>query len=377
MYKPNPMKVKRRRYAPLILVLFSASLLIASCGKKRDSVFPAVKSLTQAVYASGFVTPENEYLVYAQSDGIVTDIIHREGDTVSAGESLFKIRSSVQDAKAKSSRAALNYAEINAGYDSPVITEALSVWQSSRNKFLLDSLNFQRYSRLKKENSTSEIEYERAELQYKNSRNEVNAAQARLNKLKLQLGAEREQAAALNTGVEDELGNTTIKSESDGMVYQILKEKGEAVRRGEVVARMGSKSRIYLKLQVDEADYPLVKVGQKVVFSADVYGTNTHEAVVTKVYTYISKAEQSFRIDAQPVDYSLPVLSGGAAEANIIIASHPGAMVIPASFVMPGDSVVVIRDDKETKVHVRTGIRDLEYVEILSGLDRNTAVYKP
>lgn len=371
------MNVKCCSDARLILVLLGAYLFMTSCGKKRDSVFPVEKSLTQAVYASGFLTPENEYLVYAQSDGIVTDIFHREGDVLSAGESLLKIRSLVQDAKARGARATLQLAQLNAGFDSPVITEAQSQCQSVRNRFLLDSLNFMRFSNLKRENSISQIEYERAELQYKNSRNELKASLAKLERLKLQVMADREQAAAINTGVEDELGNTIVKAESAGVVYQILKEKGEAVRRGEVVARVGSRSRVYLKLQVDEADYPLVKVGQKVLFSAEVYGKNIHEAVVSKIYSFISKSEQSFRLDALPVDSSLPVLSGGAAEANIIIGTHPKAMVIPGSFLMPGDSIWVMRENKEMKIHVNTGMRDIEFVEVLSGLDLNTAVYKP
>ncbi|MEY4110134.1 MAG: hypothetical protein RLZZ46_488, partial [Bacteroidota bacterium] len=375
--KPNSMKVKSGGYSLLVFSLFSSVFFIHSCKKKPDSVFPSEKSITQAVYASGLITPFDEYLVYAQSDGIVIDILHHEGDSVKAGECLLKIRSLVQDAKARGARAALNLAEVNAGEDSPVISEALSMWQSLRNKFLLDSLNFVRFTNLKKENSISQIDYERAELQYKNSRNDLRSSKAKIDRLKLQLNTEREQAAALNTGVEDELGNTSVKAESEGLVYQILKEKGEAVRRGEVVARVGSKSRVFLKLQVDEADYSLIKIGQKVIFSAEVYGKNIHEAVVTKVYSYISKSEQSFRIDAQPVDSLLPVLSGGAAEANIIIGSRAKALVIPTSFISQGDSVVVLKDNKEMKIHVKTGMRDLEFVEILSGLDLNTAVYKP
>lgn len=371
------MKIKRRGLALLIVVPISASLIVSSCGKKRESVFPLEKSLTQAVYASGFITPENEYLVYAQVDGIVTEISHREGDSIDAGACLLKIRSLVQDAKARSARAALHVAEVNAGEESPLITEARASLQSLRNKFLLDSLNFQRFTTLKKENSTSQLEYERAELLYKNSVNELKTAKAKLERVKLQVNAEREQALALSTGVEDELGNAMVKAESSGLVYQILKEKGEAVKRGEVVARVGSKSKVYLRLLVDEADYALVKPGQKVVFSAEVYGEKTYEAHISKVYSFISKSEQSFRIDALPDEPDLPVLSGGAVEANIIIGTREKAMVIPASFVSSGDSVMVLRDNKETMLHVKTGMRDLEYVEILSGLDFSTAVYKP
>lgn len=371
------MKVSSTALRLCMLAAIAFLFAFSSCSKRRESIKPSYQSLTQAVYASGFISPLDEYLVYAQADGVITDIFKRDGDSVKTGETILQIRSTVQDAKARGTKAALNLAELNAAEDSPLITEALSNLFSIKNKYQLDSLNFLRFQKLKIENSTSQIEFDKAELSFKNSRNEFVAARARLERLKLQVQAEREQAAALNAGSMDELGNTNVRADLDGLIYQVMKEKGEVVRRGEVIARIGNKKKVFLKLQVDEADYSLVHSGQQVLFSADVYGKKTHEAVVTKCYPYISRSEQSFRIDAMPLDHALPSVSGAAVEANILVAEKNKAMVIPAAYLLPGDSVLVSRNGEELKQAVKTGMRDLEYVEVLSGIDAETMIYKP
>jgi HlyD family secretion protein len=62
------------------------------------------------------------------------------------------------------------------------------------------------------------------------------------------------------------------------------------------------------------------------------------------------------------------------AEANIILERKQRALTIPASYVLEGDSVLTAPD---VRIAVRLGLRDLERVEVLSGIDSTTVLYRP
>ena len=56
-------------FAIIISLLFNAA-----CSKKEKSVKPIKRNLTEAVYASGNIYPKNEYLVFANADGLLNRI---------------------------------------------------------------------------------------------------------------------------------------------------------------------------------------------------------------------------------------------------------------------------------------------------------------
>jgi multidrug efflux pump subunit AcrA (membrane-fusion protein) len=65
---------------------------------------------------------------------------------------------------------------------------------------------------------------------------------------------------------------------------------------------------------------------------------------------------------------------GMTTEANIIIHQKDKAMVIPKSYLIGKDTVLVNKNEKKK---ITTGIGNLEFVEVLQGLDSNTLIYKP
>lgn len=61
-------------------------------------------------------------------------------------------------------------------------------------------------------------------------------------------------------------------------------------------------------------------------------------------------------------------------EANIILQTRKEVLSIPLSYLLDGRYVLVSPNDRQ---EVETGIRDLKRVEILSGIDSATVIYKP
>ena len=71
---------------------------------------------------------------------------------------------------------------------------------------------------------------------------------------------------------------------------------------------------------------------------------------------------------------SVRVYSGMSVEANIIISRKNNVIVIPREFLIENKKVK-IKSSGEL-VEIKKGAEDLEYVEIISGIDENTEITK-
>ncbi len=347
---------------------------ISGCNTNGEFVKPETKPLLEAVYASGFVVSNDEYQVFSQVDGYVAEKMVNDGDTVKKNDPIFIIEAEQQNARYRIAKENYDLAIRNLKDDSPVLGELKSVVNSARTKMRFDSVNFVRYTNLLNQSATSQTEYDRAKLQYDNSKNDFQLAESRLKKTKDQLRTELINAENQMRISRDESARYTIRSKIDGIVFKTNKEKGELIRRTEVIAILGNTDSFYLQLSVDELDIHRINVGQKVLVKIDAYPNRVFNALVSRVYPLVDSRQQSLRIDAQITEKLPSNFSGLALEANIVIRQAEKALVIPKRAVLAGDSVIVKDGVGEKKVKVQTGISSFDEVEILSGVDSETMV---
>lgn len=350
-------------------LLFVLSAIMLACSGDKDTIKPEVKPLMEAVYASGFVVSGQEYQLFSQVDGNLIQILVKEGEEVKKGQPLLLIESTQQNARYTLSKQSYEMAKKNYSESSPVLRELKTAIESSRIKFQYDSLNFSRYSNLLKANATSRAEFDRIKLIYENSKNEYALQSSRYEKVRNDLFLALQSAESQWKVAQEESGHYELRSEMDGMVFKIMKEKGELVRRSEAIAIVGSGNSFYLKLTVDELDVQRLKVGQEVVVKIDAYPQKVFKGKVSKVYPLIDTRQQSLRVDAT-LEETLPAgFSGLAVEANIIIRQKDRAIVIPKSALLSGDSIWIKSAEGEKKVKVIRGIETLDEVEIVDGID--------
>ncbi len=355
------------------LFIFLA-LFVASCGKQAETLKPEIKPLMEAVYATGYVVAKGEYEVYAQSEGYLIHKIANEGDEVKVDDPLFVIDSDQQAARYRMAKENYDMASKNARMNSNAINEMKAAVDVAQTKMQYDSTNFLRYTNLLKQNAVAQIDYDRAKLASENSRNDFLLQKSRYEKLMDQLQLDRANAENQLKIATDESKRYTIRSRMEGMVFKTNKEEGELVRRGEVLAVVGSKEGFYLELNADELDVQRIKEGQKVLVKVDAYPEKVYEATVSKVYPLIDKKQQSVRVDAT-LNEALPGwFSGLSLEANIVIRQKDKALVIPKSAVLAGDSVLVKTDDGDKKIKIVKGLETLDAVEIVSGIDTSSQV---
>jgi HlyD family secretion protein len=352
-----------------IFVVLLATGFLFSCSKEQEGVKPKVKPLIEAVYASGFVVSKDEYEVIAQVEGYVTDKMVEDGEAVKKGDPIFIISSEQQSARNRTARETFELAQQNYSDRSPVVSELKAALDAAKTKKQFDSVNFVRYTNLLNSNATSRAEFDRIKLLYENSLNDYRLQKSRYERTKNQLYLEL-QSAKNNLAISsDEAGRYIVRSDVDGKVFMTSKDRGEFIRRGEIVAVVGKTDSYHLQLSVDELDVQRLKEGLEVVVKIDAYPDKVFQAVVTKVYPMVDRKQQAVRVDADLKENLPGAFSGLALEANIIINKKDRALVIPKSSLLSGDSVLIQTDDGPKKVHVKTGIETLDEIEIVDGLD--------
>lgn len=81
----------------LIIPISINLLLLSACGKKTEETKPVRKDITETVFASGVLIPENQYNLTAQSDGYLINLNFEEGDIVKTGDLLAVIDNKTYD----------------------------------------------------------------------------------------------------------------------------------------------------------------------------------------------------------------------------------------------------------------------------------------
>ncbi len=369
--------MRTNRYASLLGPgLLLAGGLLTGCPGNREGATPQYRSLTESVYASGRVQPRHEYKVFATVDGYLVRRRVDEGDTVRAGAPLFDLESEKQNIVVRNARANYRTAAANAAATSPVLEELAAALQSARARMQNDSVNFVRYRNLHEQNATSRMEYDRASLAYRTSCNDYKALLNRYRNTQTSLADNLRNARTQYELDAETQSDYQVRSRIDGKVYELYREEGELVKRGEPVALLGDPSGVYLKLGVDELDIHKVQRGQSVLVKLDSYPDRVFRAVVEKIYPMLNARDRTFAADARFTD-SLPgTYAGLTAEANIVIRRSPRALSIPRAYLVGADSVAVERDGKVQTLRIRKGVENMEYVEVLAGLDTADVLVK-
>ena len=354
------------RYLTLI------SVFLFSCGDSVETIKPTIESISQSVYASGVLKSKDQYQAYASASGIIKQIFVTEGDTVKKGDLILIISNEVQKLNTENARIVSDYNALSGNQGK--LNEAASVIEFAGNKLRNDSALFYRQKNLWEQEIGTKVELEQRELAWQNSKNNYNSALIRYNDLKRQLNFAASQARK-NLSISQTLANDyALKSEIDGIVYTISKLKGEIVGPQTSVAVIGSADKFILEMQVDENDILMVKNGQKVLVNLDSYKGKVFEAVVTRINPLMNERNKTFMVEAEFVKKPERLYPNITFEANIIIEEKAGGMLIPRTYLLK-DSMV-IKSNGDT-VLVKTGLKDYQKVEILSGINPDDELIKP
>lgn len=355
----------------LIIPISISLLLLNACGKKTEETKPIRKNITETVFASGILVPENQYNLTAQSDGYLINLNFEEGDIVKTGDLLATIDNETYDINSQGATLLLEIAKTNTSPNAPILKQIETNLKAAEQKLKQDKQQAERYKKLYESNSVSKLEYENIQLAYETANANYIALQ---ENYKLQKQQTEQQLISQQTqsDVNKVLkGNNELKAVIGGKIYNKFKELGDYVRKGEVIAVIGDPKSLYAKLSIDESSILKVKLNQQVIIQLNVDKSKNYNGIVTEVYPSFDSKTQSFICKVKFTDTLLFEIAGTQVQGNIITDKKDNILVIPRNYLDYGNTVI---NKREGKIKVTTGFISNEWVEIVSGLDENTTI---
>jgi multidrug efflux pump subunit AcrA (membrane-fusion protein) len=351
-----------------ILVFF----FFLSCAKQQDKTLPLERELIESVYSSVIIQPDSLYQVYSIVSGIIDKNLVEEGALISKNQALIQITNNTPKLNTENARLALMLAKENYQGSATILKSIKDEIASARLTFKNDSINFSRQKNLWNQKIGSKVAYDTKQLKYKLAQNNLHLLESKYHQTKNQLITALKQA---ENNFKTSLINTkyfTVKSKINGKIYELKKEPGELVNSQESIALVGSATRFVIEMLVDEVDIVQISKQMEVVLNLDAYKGVVFTGKVSKIYPKKDERNQTFKVEALFNKAPKVLYPGLSGEANIIIAKKKNALTISKEYLTENNTVKT----NNGFVTVKLGLQNLEYVEVLSGVTKDTYIYK-
>jgi multidrug efflux pump subunit AcrA (membrane-fusion protein) len=348
-------------------------MVLFSCSHGPDKISPTQRTLIESVYSSVTIQPDSLYQVYAIVSGILDANLVEEGDLVSKNEHLFQIINNTPKLNTQNAKFALDLARENYMGSATILSSIESEIGAAKLKYKNDSINYFRQKKLWDQNIGSKGQYDTQKLNYELASNQLRLLQNRLGRVKNELETGVKQAQNNYQTAFIATKDFTVDSKITGKVYALYKEPGEVVTSMEPLAVIGSAKRFIIELLVDEVDIVRISLGQNVVINLDAYSDQVFNGKVSKIYPKKDERNQTFTVEAIFLNRPEVLYPGLSGEANIVIAQKKKVLTIPKSYLI--DNYRVQTDNGI--VTIITGLQNMDYIEILSGINKDTYIYKP
>jgi HlyD family secretion protein len=350
----------------------SILLVIMSCSGKQDGILPKEQNLTESVYSSATIQPDSLYQVYASVSGILDAVLVEEGDLVSENDPLFQIINNARKLNTQNAKFVLDLARQNYYGDAAILNSIEEEITAANLNYKNDSINYFRQKKLWDQRIGSKVQYDTKKLNYELASNQLNVLENKYRRTKneLQTTVKRAQNQYETASISAE--DFTVNSKMNGKIYAIYKEPGEIVTSVEPLAVIGSAKRFIIELLVDEVDIVQIAKEQDVLIQLEAYKSRIFKAKIFKIYPKKDERNQTFKVEAIFLNSPETLYPGLSGEANIIIAKKEKVLTLPKAYVIDDNKVKT----DEGFVTVTTGLQNMDYIEILSGITKDTYVYK-
>lgn len=329
---------------------------------------PAHGTIVERIPANGKIHPVTEVKISPDVSGEIIELNVEEGDRISRGDLVIKIKQDVYISLRDRAAATLNATRAQ--------------YQQQKASYTQAEQNYQRNKQLYGQGAISLQEFQASTAEYNMAREQLNAAEYNI-----------ESAVASLDEAEENLTKTVIYSPIDGIVSSLSVEKGERVvgtsqMAGTEMLRIADFEMMEVLVDVNENDIIRISKGDTADIEVDAYPGRRFKGVVTQIansaknlgstataLTDVTNFEVKIRILAS--SYSdllaldpIPFRPGMSASVEIETERKDGVMTVPLQAVTPDGCVYVLDRPSSTvrKVPVVTGIQDIENIEIISGL---------
>ena len=354
------------------MIFFCMLSTLFSCNGKQGKVLPTVRDLTESVYSSVTIQPDSLYQVYTIVSGLLDANLVEEGDLVSKNEQLFQIINTATKLNAQNAKLALSLAQENYDGRAAILKSITDEIVAAKLNYENDSINYYRQKNLWEQQIGSKVQYDAKKLSYQLASNQLRLLQSKYNRTKNELQTAVKQARNNYLTATVTTKDFEVKSKINGKVYALYKEPGEIITTMEPLATIGSTDRFIIELLVDEVDIVRIALDQEVLVNLDAYGDSIFKGKVSKIYPKKDERNQTFTVKADFDDQPKVLYPGLSGEANIIIQKKENVLTLPKAYLFNGNQVKT----DQGFITVKTGLQNMDYIEIRSGISNETYVYK-
>ncbi|MGZ8544634.1 MAG: efflux RND transporter periplasmic adaptor subunit [Flavisolibacter sp.] len=411
-----------------LLVLFFILKLVSGSGDKeiKVSVSQTVRTtIIETVNAPGKVFPEVEVKISSDVSGEITELNVQEGDSVRKGQVLARIYADIYASERDAARARVVQSQATVA-NSQASLESL--------KAQLDQVKqaYNRNKQLYDEKVISKSEFEVFETNLRTAQASYNAALQNIRSLQANTESVRTTLDAANKN----LGRTTLIAPMDGVISSLSVKKGERVSGnsfsvGPEMMRVADLSNMEVRVNVGENDIVKVNIGDSADVEIEAYNNRKFIGIVTQIASSTLKSgaaagssltgdvtDYEVRIRLLPGSYNdlidparpknFPFRPGMNASADIKTKTKSDVVAVPIGAVgtrikgseeamnqekdkkeeeniQPGTVVaaddeleevvfIVKPDNTVEKRVITTGIQDMNYYEVLTGLKEGEQV---
>ena len=379
---------------------FLILILLAAAGggywywqKQHDApTLPVAKATRETVVntlsTNGKVEPIEFQEVHAEAQGLITQLLVKEGDSVTKGQVLVRIsetglREELEAAQAREAQANADLQTLQQGGRASELAELdgqVTRLQSERETAQATSAALKRLvqkdavTKAEAEQAANRVhalDVEIAVLQKRRGsivgKNEVTSAQAKVR-----------EAAANVASVKAKIRLGAIVAPLAGTVYSLPAKNGAYLSAGDPVASIGRLNPVRVRVYVDEPEMGRVAVKQPVRITWDAQQGKEWSGIVERKPTEIVSlgTRQVGEVLCTIANPSFELVPGTNVNAFIQTSVSQNALVIPKAALRNDDGVGVylFEDGVLRWTRVKTGVSSALKVEALDGIKEGEAV---
>lgn len=316
--------------------------------------------LAVEITATGTVEPEYVIEIKSKASGTIQAIHVEPGSVVAQDDLLIEIDPVMEQRRVTQAEAELTMAQ----------AQRSSV--STKLDFLRTQV--QRDEALRKKGLVAQADLDQLRKEYAVMRGESQVAEAQLLRAK-------ESAAE----AQDRLAETKIKAPSAGTILERHVSPGMVVtagtaQGGQTLLTMADLSRLFVRVQVDEADVAKIEPEQKARVTSDALpgviflGKVLRVAPMGRQESSVTVFDVVVELTGQGKHKLRPMLT---ANVFIQVGEVKNALLVPRAAVQQQGAIAVVVVPDKGPQRVKLGLTDDQVVEILSGIEEGTQVLLP
>ena len=332
----------------LVAIIFIVRAYNKSNQATEVSTYKVVKrTITEVVSVTGKIQPEFELKISPDVSGEITEMLVKEGDSVTKGQLLLRINPELYQTTMSQLKANLDNAKASlAGSEAQQIKAKMALAQAEAN--------FKRQQKLHEQKVISDQDWENARLQFENAQADFTIAAKTI--LSAQYNV-KSLMARVDEGSKN-LGRTSIYAPVSGIVTQLNSEKGERVvgtaqMAGTEIMRISNLNSMEVQVNINENDIVRVHRGDSANIKVDAYEDRVFKGIVTENVLSIPISALTTR---NPVVQKEETTTVTKKETEIVTW------------------VFLFNNGISKAVKIKTGVQDIDYFEVIEGLKEGDEV---